>query len=514
MRRICLHILAIITVLPASLVARPALAHGFEGRYDLPVPLWLYLYGSAAAVLLSFVVVGLFVGKEHSPHRYPRYNLLRIGVLRALFESRALQLALRMVSIGLFLLVILTGFFGEQAPGYNFAPTFVWIIWWVGFSFFVAFVGNLWPLVNPWKVLFEWADGLARRFGVEDGLELEEPYPESWGVWPALALYFVFVWVELVFGGSPAPFNIALLAVLYSLVTWAGMAVFGKEVWLRNGEPFSVFFGILGRFAPTEVRVTDPKLCRECEGACGKGTGCVNCYECFGRATPEDGEINLRPPAIGLALPERVSASRAAFVIFMLASVTYDGLSVTPLWSEVGVLVAPVTQGSGSLGQLMLGTLGLVAVPLLFLAVYLAFVWLSRIFDGGKAGLVRLSGAYAYSLVPIALVYQVAHYYTLLLFNGQIAIVQISDPFGWGWDLFGTAGYQVNNAVLGAAFVWYSQVALIVAGHVIAVYLAHAVALRQLGDHKRAQRNQYPILALMILYTVSSLWIISQPIVE
>lgn len=512
MSRTYTFILAILTVLPASLAARPALAHGFEGRYDLPVPLWLYLYGSAAAVLLSFVVVGLFVGKEHSPHRYPRFNLLRIGILRTLFMSRALRFALRLVSVGLFLLVIVTGFFGEEAPGYNFAPTFVWILWWVGFSFFVAFVGNLWPLVNPWKVLFEWADGLARRLGMEYSLELDEPYPEGWGVWPALALYFVFVWVELVFGGSPAPFNIALLAVLYSLVTWAGMAVFGKEVWLRNGEPFSVFFGILARFAPTEVRITDSKLCRECGGACGEGEGCVNCYECFGRAAAEDREINLRPPAIGLALPGRVTVSRMAFAIFMLASVTYDGLSATPLWSRIGALAAPITQGSGNVGQLALGTLGLVAVPLIFLAVYLAFVWTSRLLGGGKAGPVQLAGAYAYSLVPIALVYQVAHYYTLLLFNGQIAIVQISDPFGWGWNLFGTAYYQMNNAILGAAFVWYSQVALIVAGHVIAVYLAHAVALPLLGDSKRARRSQYPILVLMILYTVSSLWIISQPI--
>lgn len=509
-----MFILIFLAFLPASLAARPALAHGFEGRYDLPVPLWLYLYGSAAAVLLSFVVVGLFVGKEHAPQRYPRFDLLRIGVLRVMFESRALRFALRLVSVGLFVLVILTGFFGEQAPGYNFAPTFVWILWWVGFSFFVAFVGNLWPLVNPWKVLFEWADGLARRLGTERGLQLDEPYPESWGVWPALALYFVFVWVELVFGGSPAPFNIALLAVLYSLVTWAGMAVFGKEVWLRNGEPFSVFFGILGKFAPTEVRVTDQRPCRECEGSCNKGDGCVNCYECFEKAAPEDREINVRPPAVGLALPGRMTVSRTAFVIFMLASVTYDGLSATPLWGQVGALAAPIARGSGNLSNLVLGTLGLVSVSLLFLTVYLTFVWISRTVGGGKAGLMRLAGAYAYSLVPIALAYQVAHYYTLLLFNGQIAIVQISDPFGWGWNLFGTAGYQMNNAVLGAAFVWYSQVLLIVAGHVIAVYLAHAVALRLLGDSRRAQRSQYPILVLMILYTVSSLWIISQPIVE
>lgn len=101
----------------------------------------------------------------------------------------------------------------------------------------------------------------------------------------------------------------------------------------------------------------------------------------------------------------------------------------------------------------------------------------------------------------------------MLIFNGQIAIVQVSDPLGRGWNFFGTAGYQVNNAVLGAAFVWYSQVALIVAGHVIAVYLAHVISLRQVKDSRRALRSQFPMLALMVLYTVLSFWIISQPIV-
>ncbi len=139
---------------------------------------------------------------------------------------------------------------------------------------------------------------------------------------------------------------------------------------------------------------------------------------------------------------------------------------------------------------------------------------LSKLLGGGKAGFARLAAAYAYSLVPIALAYQVTHYYALLLFNGQIVVVQISDPLGWGWNRFGTADYQLNNAVLGAAFVWYSQVTLIVVGHVIAVYLAHALALRFGRDPRRALRSQYPMLALMVLYTVSSLWIISQPIVE
>ncbi len=145
--------------------------------------------------------------------------------------------------------------------------------------------------------------------------------------------------------------------------------------------------------------------------------------------------------------------------------------------------------------------------------MYAAFVKLCGVMGGG-AGFWGLAGAFAYSLVPIALAYQAAHYYTLLITEGQNLLALASDPFGWGWNLFGTAGYEVDVNVVGAALVWYSQVALIVAGHVVAVYLAHAVALREAPSPKLALRGQLPMVALMVLYTVTSLWILSQPVVE
>ncbi|MDQ3792838.1 MAG: hypothetical protein M3341_09435, partial [Actinomycetota bacterium] len=186
-----------------ALASRPAFAHGFGQSYDLPLPLWLYLYGAGAAVLVSFLPISLFAGGGGAGDggAYPRFDLLRMGLLRAVLTSWAFLLGLRLLSVGLFILVIISGLLGEQAESYNFAPTFVWIVWWVGLSFFTAFVGNLWPLVNPWKILFGWADALSRRLlGV--GLELHEPYPEGWGVWPAVALHASFIWVELVFYGS------------------------------------------------------------------------------------------------------------------------------------------------------------------------------------------------------------------------------------------------------------------------------------------------------------------------
>lgn len=489
--------------------ARPALAHGFGARYDLPVPLWLYLFGSAAAVVLSFVVVGLFAGDGGgSAHRYLRFDLLRTAPFRDVLASRPFLEGLHLLAVGFFLLAVVAGLVGEQPPYENFAPTFVWVIWWVGLALTCAFVGNVWELLNPWKILFEWADGLARRLGLEEGLELNEPYPVSWGLWPAVMLYLGFAWVELVFWGSYTPFYISALIIAYSGITFCGMVLFRKEVWLRRGEAFSVFFGLLSRFAPTEVRVRSSASCSNCAVCAQESSrGCVNCYGCFERAAPEDRELNLRPPVVGLVRPEHVPPGGAAFVVLVLAGVTFDGLLETPLWVAFQRLL-PVP------GLVTAKTAGLMAVPLFFGTLYFIFVWLSRLSSGTNPGFRDLAAAYVFSLVPIAIAYHAAHYLTYLLVQGQAIFALVSDPFGFDWNLFGTAGYEPDPGVVGAAFVWYSQVVLIVAGHVAAVYLAHLVSVRCFGSPKRARRSQYPVLVLMTFYTVFSLWILSQPIIE
>src|SRR5215204_5164617 len=506
MRRLSILALALLPLLLLVALPSQAFAHGLGQSQNLPLPFWLYLFAAAAVVLVSFIQISVSVNEQHTLARYPGRNLLEIGALRAVLTSRILLFGVRLLSVVLFLLVILSGIFGVQAPSLNFAPTFVWIIWWVGLSFFTAFVGNIWPLINPWQVLFEWAEGLARVVGLKRGVQLGEKYPESWGIWPALVLYAGFIWIENDFAGSATTLYIAVLAVNYSVLTWGGMLVYGKESWLQKGEAFSVYFGIVGRFAPTEVRVSDPKLCHECSSkACqeedGAG-GCVNCYECFAKAPPEDRELNLRPPAVGLSFAERVSPDRLVFVVFLLASVSYDSLLGTPPWVRLEYLT--------SLPE----TLGIVVVPLVFLGVYLGFVKLSQLLSEGYISFGQLAPAYVYSLVPIAIAYLVAHYYTLLLVQGQAIIALLSDPFGWGWDLFGTADYEINAALIGADTVWYSQVCLIVAGHVVAVYLAHVASLRVVRSPRLQSRMQYPMLALMICYTVFSLWILSQPVVE
>lgn len=489
------------------LLCGSATAHGFGQRYDLPVPLWLYASGAAAAVILSFVMIGVFVRVDSAGSGYPRLNLLRWPLGRALV-SPAVTVSLKALSVALFLLVILAGLLGSRAYSENLAPVMVWVIWWVGLAYVSALLGNLWALVNPWKITWEWMEGLFERANPGESLSFELEYPRRLGVWPAVVLFLAFAWVELVYTSAGVPSAVATLIVAYSVITWGGMALFGKSQWLARGEAFSLVFRLLARFAPTEVRVTDTWTCRNCETGCD-AEECVNCYDCFEQAPREKRELNLRPFAVGLLRFEGTSISMMVFVLALLASVTFDGFTSTPPWLGIQLVLYQLMPS-----VMAVGTVGLLGFVALFLFVYLLFCVFMRAVSGSHLSVLDMAKVFTFSLVPIALAYHLAHYLTFLLTQGQLVIPTLSDPFGYGWNLFGTVDYQVDLNVVGARFAWFAAVIAIVAGHMIAVYLAHATALRSMPDHRAALRSQYPMLALMVGYTVISLWILAQPIVE
>ena len=118
---------------------------------------------------------------------------------------------------------------------------------------------------------------------------------------------------------------------------------------------------------------------------------------------------------------------------------------------------------------------------------------------------------FVYTLIPIALAYHVAHFLLFLLIQGQLIIALVSDPFGFGWDLFGTANYRLNFKLVSPNVYWFVSGMSIVVGHIIAVFLSHRIALRVHENHRHALQSQYPMLVLMVGYTIASLWIITQP---
>ncbi len=515
MTRFKLTLLAL-TVL-AALLGQQAYAHGFGERYDLPLPLTYFMVGGAAAVVLSFAFIGTAVRGDFPQLTYPRLNLLSNGVLRVVLAGPAL-LPAKLFAVFLLAMIIAAGLAGASRPVDNFAPTFIWVIWWVGIGFLIALFGNLWALTNPWKVLYGWAEGGYRLIKPDQELSRGWIIPERLGVWPAVALFFAFAWVENAYGGSDDPRRLAAMALVYTAITAVGMFLFGKHQWLRQGEAFSVVFGFISRFSITEIRVTDPRLCAECgSSACYSERpedGCVDCYECLEYA--EGYEFNLRPPAVGLNQPGRVGADVIAMVLLLLATVTFDGFAATPEWLEVQswfLVRFPGLTREWLNGVVIANTIGLIGFPLAFAGVYWAFNYLIHRAVARQEAVDALAGVFVFSLIPIALAYNFAHFLSFLLIQGQQLIPLVSDPFGSGWDLFGTAGYLIDIKVTNARFIWFFSLAVIVIGHMIAVFLAHLRAMLLFRDQALVLKSQLPMLALMVIYTIVSLWIVSRPIV-
>ena len=496
-RILCRSALTLLTAALAALpVAAPAEAHGFGARYDLPLPLDLYLAGAGGAVALSFVIMALVFRSPRARTHARRIDLLRFRPVAALLHPAVIAF-LRTVSVGLFVVILIAGFFGTQIAVKNFAPTFVWVIWWVGLAYVASLVGNLWPAINPWSAVFAGLEKMVRRLGARDRLDLGLAYPSWLGVWPAVALFGAFAWFELIVETSQVPASLATAVLIYSAITWMGMIAFGRDTWLAHGEAFSLAFAVLGRFAPIDRPRRD-----------SDHSGPVHWY--------------LRPYAGGLIPEKPCRLSMMVFVLLMLSTVGFDGFKETPFhagfleWIASQPLFHPILLLLHDVGLdfiMALDTVMLVLSPVLFLAVYLGFAWLGKEIPESERPVLEIAGLFVFSLVPIAIAYHLAHYLSYLLIAGQLIIPLVSDPFGIGWNIFGTAGHAIDIGIVGAKFVWYTAVIAIVVGHVFAVGVAHFVALRVFESPGAALKSQYPFLVLMVAYTMLSLWILSQPII-
>jgi hypothetical protein len=451
--------------------------HAFGARYDLPISLALYLYAAAGVVVVSFVMVAIFAG-ERTGERAVRYPRLAAPALLAIGRSPVFRAVTSAIGALALLTVVVTGLFGSQNPVRNPSQYLTWIYFWAGLVILSGLVGNLWTLFNPWTALYDLVT-LGRRPAPR--LQL----PDAIGVWPAAAVYLLFVLLELASGVANRPAVVATLAIVYTVITVAGMLLFGRDRWLGSAEAFTVLFSVIGRFGPVETE----------RDASGRLQG-----------------VWLRPWGSGLLRRQRAGWDWVVFVILMLSSLAFDGIIATPAWQSFDRAMGAGAQGLGGLGEPVIRTFGLLLLTAAFLLIFVAFVRLMLFFGGGRGEELAAVTAFALTLVPIALVYNAAHNYSYLTIQSQALIPLLADPLARGWNLLPTAGYQPSFALAGASMVWYMQVVLIVLGHVIAVYLAHLRAGERFRTAQRALLSQYPMLVLMVLYTMTSLWILAQPI--
>ncbi len=460
------------------IAAAGILLHGFGPRYDLPITLAIYLYAAAGVVVISFVLVVLFAGDQVGAKavEYPRRPLPWLVPIAQSGWPRIIGGAIGVASL---LVIVASGFFGSTNPVLNPAEYLVWIYFWAGLVIVSGLVGNLWYLVNPWSAIYDAVNRIVRSRPVWT-------LPASVGVWPAAAAYFAFACLELTSGMANRPWLVALVAVIYSVVTLAGMFLFGRDEWLEHCEGFTVLMDIVGRFSPIEAERDE---------------------------AARISMVYLRPWGVGLLKPSPAGWDRVVFVILMLSTLAFDGITWTPAWQNFTVDLEPLWLPMGAFGFFFIRTLGLVLLSVAFLLVFITFMELVIYLGRRKVDLTATISAFALTLVPIALVYNAAHNYSYVVLQSQNLIPLLNDPLARGWHLLpAVAGFTPNFALAQASTVWYAQVVLIVVGHVIAVYLAHLRAGERFRTAQRALLSQYPMLLLMVMYTMTSLWILAQPI--
>lgn len=448
------------------------LAHAFGERYDSPVPLSLFVLGGALVVLLSFALV---YRREVAPD-----DTVRADVVVPPSGGRVLPA----LSVVVLALLVLCGLLGSQEVSANLLPVFFWLVVWVALPLVVGAVGDFTGPVNPFAAIARAAGAPAVRKAVLNRTA-PLPWPPALGWWLAASVYFAVVVSELVLNETATlPRVTATGLVVYALVCAVGGIVFGADAWNGRGEMFTVLFATWGRLGRWRFRAG-------------------------GR----------RGFAGGLDVPFEASASRVVAVLLLLVSVSFDGLLSTPQWGTfTGGFPAGVAPGSAGYEVFATGTFAVLTA--VTLAVFGAFA-----VAAGRAGahagtttLRALTGLLP-SLLPIAYGYLLAHYLQYVVVNGQLLLPLLGNPVGSdAWPLSlpypFNDDYVVSTALLPTAVIWYVQIVVIVVAHVVAVVLAHRHLGRTASTVALARRSEWPWLAAMVGYTMLSLWLLAQPLVE
>lgn len=440
------------------------LLHGFGARYDLPISLALYLYGAAGVVVISFVMVAVFSG-DRVGARALGYPTRPVGWLTGLVGARPPLLVTRTIGVLALAAIVGYGWFGSPEPTRNPAEYLLWIYFWAGLVILTGLLGPLWRALDPFTAI----DAAIRRAWPGDpARERARAARLAWlGIWPAAAFYLGFACLELTTGLAGRPAVVAGTVALYTALTVVGMRLLGQPAWSAQFEFANVLLGLVARFAPIRVA---------------------------------EGRVELRPLGAGLLDPIPAGWDRVLFVVLMLSTLAFDGLISTPLWQELVAALEPVWGALGQWGFFAMRTFGLVDLTLIFLVLFLAVMRLVIMLASVRVDALATTTEFALTLVPIALVYNAAHNYSYLVVQSQ-GLVAIAVP-----------GFQPSFLLAGAAIVWYVQLVLIVVGHVMAVYSAHLRAGASFRTPRNALLSQYPMLLLMVAYTMTSLWILAQPV--
>jgi hypothetical protein len=454
-------------LLSAALFPAAAAAHGLVGRTDLPVPSWLFGWAAAIVLIASFAALATL---------WPRPRLQKVNERRLFRMPAIVGVACGAIGVGLFGAVVYSGLAGTKVATANLAPNFIYVDFWVGLVVLSVLFGDVFRAFNPWRA-FARAIGWAWGLVSSNRLFERRPYPSWLGRWPAALGIAGFAWLELAYIKKDDPAILAWLCIGYAAVQLAGIAAFGIETWTERGDAFSVYYNLFSRLSIFDNR---------------------------------DGTVYLRPPLSGAPSWPLVAGS-VPLLCVAIGSTTFDGFSNGPVWASLSPHIQDFFShlGAGEQTQVQwastVGLAGCIAAVALFFR--LGVRGMQTVGEGHTAS--ELAGRFVHTLIPIAFAYALAHYFSLLVYQGQSAGYLISDPLGDGSDIFGTASATINYNVISSSGIWYVQVGALICGHVAGLILAHDRAVAMYRKVEDAARSQYWMLVVMVGFTSLGLWLLS-----
>ena len=509
------------------------------------IPNWLYYVSIALVLVVSFL---MFEGistlqrkrshtiKAHTPDasRSDRINLMQLRIVRAALCSRPFRFFVQFVVAVSFLLIIAAGLFGNQNPALNIAPILTWTIWWCGLVVIIMFAGKAWCYMCPWDAIAFWIEKLRFWKKTDNGLGLDIPWPRViQNIALATILFVALTWIELGFNVTMRPVFTAYLAIAMLVLAIVSAFLFERKSFCRYGCLVGRVSGLYALFSGIEVRRKNEAVCKSCKGKeCYNGsdaaygcptfefpaqmvtnTYCTQCSECLQSCPYNNMAVNLRPWGEDLKVDGKSRTDEAYMSLLMLAITGFHGLTMTPVWA----ILTELLESALYLDRIAAFSLGMLTIMGFPIALYAVFVWLSRLFAAtyDRGLLKQLSYKdyfvrYAYCLLPIALFYHLAHNLEHLLMEGPKVFALISDPFGWGWNLFGTAGLSIPP-LTSLDILWILQVILVGVGHIYSLWAAQKISSHIFAKGAAATRGQWPMLAAMIVFSIFSLWLLKQP---
>ena len=478
---------AVWTALAVACMPTVAEAHAWNVPYYLPVPLWLYAYAATSTLIISFMILA-FASNARMPH-VGSWSAQRRKALRI----PAVVLKAGQVASTLFLtLLVVAGLAGTQNPFQNISMSGFWIWFYLGSVYVSAVLGDVYAFANPVAWLLRIA---ARHFpALETG---RYRYSRSLAAYPALVSYIALIALELFGAGKPRDVSVFLLAyVAYAL---AGSLCFGRDVWLTHFDTLGILYRLCAKLSPLGWR----------------------------SLSNGDAAIQLRNPIADISSEPPSHMSIVAFLSFMLASTAYDGLRDTAAWNRFfwGGIYPHVVHHVPALGNnyALSAEVLLVWQWLTFAAIGVAYCVLFRLFCALQAmsASAPLNGKtitqqFCLALLPIALFYNVCHYFTLFLGQWRQVLALVSDPLGRGWHLLPAlptfSETTPAQSLINMGYIWHAQVLLILVGHLLSVYITHAISVRHRSTARTTVVSELPLLVLTIVLTISGLWILSLPL--